>query len=201
MKKLTFLACALLSSSVAAEFKITEQTAPLGQSNQVTLEGKTTFNLVGDSVKVGDLMPSAKLLSSDLKVFDTSQTNEKARVYTVITSVDTPVCVQQSVDLAKYLKENKEKFKNVEFYVVSSDTPFAQQRFIREYKLEGLPFLSDSVNHELGHDLGAQIKELGLLTRSIIVVDKDNKIKHIQRVPELTTIPNIEKAVEFVTKA
>ena len=48
--------------------------------------------------------------------------------------------------------------------------------------------------------INSQIKEPGLLARIIIVVDKNNKVTHIQRVPELTTAPDIEAAIK-VAKA
>ncbi|MCW0469099.1 hypothetical protein OH492_08745 [Vibrio chagasii] len=45
-----------------------------------------------------------------------------------------------------------------------------------------------------GFESGTQINELGLLARgTFVAVDKDNKIVHIQRVPELTMIPDLDK--------
>ncbi len=201
MKKLAFVFAAMLSAGVSAQsFQTTTSTALLGDQQVVTLEKVNTLNLAGPALKVGDIMPSAILATSDLKPFDTSKTAGKARVYNVVVSVDTPVCVQQSVEMSEFVKKNAAKLKNVEFLAVSADTPFAQQRFIKENNLSGLVFLSDSKDHELGKKTGTHIKELGLMTRTIIVTDKNNKIVHIQRVPELTTIPSLEAAVEIALK-
>ena len=191
---------ALISNFAFAEFNVTQKTAGLGVSQTVTLDS-ITFNLKGNAINVGQYMPPMTLMTSNLKEFLTSNNNEKIRIYNVLASVDTPVCVQQSVDLVNYVKENSNKLKDIEFLALSADTPFAQQRFIKDHSLtDSITFISDSINHEFGEKTGTQIKELGLLTRSIIVVGKDNKILHIQRVPELTTIPDLEKAVDVALK-
>ncbi|MCZ8499299.1 hypothetical protein O9929_20275 [Vibrio lentus] len=57
--------------------------------------------------------------------------------------------------------------------------------------------LSDAKDHVFGFESGTQeTSELGLLARTTFVVDKNNKIVHIQRVPELTMVPDLNKAVE-----
>ncbi|KEI69590.1 thiol peroxidase [Endozoicomonas elysicola] len=199
MIKFSALFLSLVSSTFAfADFPITQENAGLGVKETLTLEKDTVFHLTGNAIKTGQLMPSMVLTDSNLSSFDTSKNSGKVRIYSVITSVDTPVCEQQSVDLAKFIKSNKKKLQDIEFIVVSADTPFAQQRFIKENGLEKsqVTFLSDSIAHEFGNKTGSQIQELGLLARAIIVVDKNNKVSFVQRVPELTTIPDINTAIK-----
>lgn len=141
-------------------------------------------------------MPSAHLVTSNLKPYDTSGVSGSIKIYSVLTSIDTPVCVQQAIELSQYVKNNISNLENIEFYAISADTPFAQQRFINEHSLEGVTYLSDSVEHRFGLKTGTQIKQLGLLSRSIIVTDMNNEIIYTQRVPELTTIPNLNEAVK-----
>lgn len=202
MKKVILLASALFSLNVFAQFNVTQENAGLGANQSVSLEKSTKFNLIGSAIKVGDYIPSLQLTTSGLGSFDTSSKSGKARIYSILASVDTPVCVQQSIDLAKYVKDNANELNDIEFYAISADTPFAQQRFIKEHSLNSeITFLSDSANHEFGLKTGTQIKELGLLTRSIIVVDKNNKVIHIQRVPELTTLPDLENSVNVAKRS
>jgi len=86
-------------------------------------------------------------------------------------------------------------------YAVSADTAFAQARFKKAAKLsDKITFLSDSIKHDFGRNTGTEISALGLLTRTTIVVDQKNIIRHIQRVPELTTIPDLKKAVSIAKK-
>lgn len=202
MKKslLVMALSALFSTAASAQFQVTEQHANLGSGEIVTLEKTNKFHLAGEGVKVGDYMPSVQLMTSNLKPFDTSATNGKVKIYSLLTSVDTPVCVQQAAELSQFVNENKASLKDIEFYAISADTPFAQQRFISEHELTGVEYLSDSVEHEFGEKTGALIKELGLLTRSIVVTDQNNKIILVQRVPELTTLPDLAAAVELAKK-
>ncbi|MPY25669.1 peroxiredoxin [Shewanella psychropiezotolerans] len=201
MKKITLLVSLFLSTSALAQFEITKESADLGQAQVVTLEKTNKFDLIGNAVKPGDLMPSVQLMTSDLKSYDTSAKNKTVKVYSILTSVDTPVCVQQAVDLSKYVKAHTNELKNIEFYAISADTPFAQQRFIKEHSLSDVTYLSDSAEHKFGLKTGSQIQQLGLLTRSIIVTDTDNIIIHIQRVPELTNIPDLEAAVKIARES
>lgn len=191
----------ILTSFAFASFPVTQDHADLGDQQILTLkigEIDEVFHLTGEAVKVGQLMPSVELTDSNLDTFNTGKSNGNARIYVVLTSVDTPVCEQQLNDLAAFIKESSEDHSDIEFIVVSADTPFAQRDFIADHELEDshITFLSDSLAHDFGDKTGTQIKEFGLLARTIIVVDKNNKISHIQRVPELTTIPDIKEAIK-----
>lgn len=202
MNKVIILVFSIFSLNAFAEFNVTQENAGLGESQSLTLDKNTTFNLTGSAIKVGDYIPSLQLTTSGLENFETSSESGKARIYSILTSIDTPVCVQQASDLAKYIKDNTSELNDIEFYAISADTPFAQQRFIKENKINSdITFLSDSSNHEFGLKTGTQIKELGLLARSIIVTDKNNKVIFIQRVPELTTLPDLEHAVNIAKKS
>ena len=91
---------------------------------------------------------------------------------------------------------NANNTSGIDFLAVSADTAFAQARFANMAKIsKQVTFLSDAVSHSFGNKTGTQIDGIGLLTRTIIVVDKDNIIRHIQRVPELTTTPDLTKAI------
>lgn len=195
MNKLLLAASLVISTNAFAQFSTTDSNAEFGKNQIVTLEKTNKFSLSGEGIKVGDYMPSIQLVTSELKPFDTSSNNKSVKIYSVLTSVDTPVCVQQAIDLDKYFSENQADLNGIELFAISADTPFAQQRFLKDHDLQGITYLSDSSKHQFGLKTGSQIEQLGLLTRSIIVVDKSNKVVFTQRVPELTTIPDLKEAV------
>jgi thiol peroxidase len=195
MNKLLLAASLVISTNAFAQFSTTDSNAEFGKNQVVTLEKTNKFSLSGEGIKVGDYMPSIQLVTSELKPFDTSSNNKSVKIYSVLTSVDTPVCVQQAIDLDKYFSENQTDLNGIELFAISADTPFAQQRFLKDHDLQGITYLSDSSKHQFGLKTGSQIEQLGLLTRSIIVVDKSNKVVYTQRVPELTTIPDLKEAV------
>lgn len=195
MKRALVLLAMITSGVTFAGYDVTQQTAALGDNQNVTLEHSTIFTLGGHAVKVGDLIPAMTLASSKLVPVET-QGSGKVRIYNLLVSVDTPVCVEQAVEFNALAEKHADYAEQLEFINVSADTPFAQARFISEQKLDKkVAFLSDSHKHEFGQQTGALIEELGLLSRAIIVVGKDDRILHIQRVPELTQLPDLNAAV------
>ncbi|MEZ9445664.1 redoxin family protein [Vibrio sp. 10N.222.54.F12] len=157
MRKLLIVAATLYSINAFAKFETTEDDAGFGETQVVTLDNTTKFDLIGTPLEVGDLLPSAKMLTSDLESYDTSAQSKSIKIYSILTSVDTPVCVQQAIELSQYIESNHHKLQDIEFYAVSADTPFTQQRFIREHSLDGATYLSDSSEHKFGLNTGTQI--------------------------------------------
>jgi len=51
-----------------------------------------------------------------------------------------------------------------------------------------------------GLNYGVLIKELRLLARSVFIIDKENKIRYIEIVPELTNSINFESALNFIKR-
>ena len=49
---------------------------------------------------------------------------------------------------------------------------------------------------EFGLKYGFLIEELRLLTRGIVIIGKDQKVKYVEYVPEITAEPDYEKAME-----
>jgi thiol peroxidase len=84
--------------------------------------------------------------------------------------------------------------------VISRDTPFAQKRFAKEAKLTDLQYLSDYKQGDFGRSTGLLTEGLMLLARSVIVVDKEGTVRYIQVVPEMSHLPDMEKAFEKATE-
>ena len=95
-------------------------------------------------------------------------------------SLDTKVCSLQT----KQLNEAAKKYPNVKFYSVTVDTPFAQERFCTANEINGLKAVSDFKYHQFGIQNGFFVKEKGLLTRALMIVDENNVVKYIEYVPE-----------------
>jgi thiol peroxidase len=79
---------------------------------------------------------------------------------------------------------------------ISRDTPFAQARFAKEAKLEDIQYLSDYKEGAFGRSTGLLIEGPRLLARSILLVDKQGIVRYIQVVPDITHLPDMEKAIE-----
>ena len=118
----------------------------------------------------------------------------KVRIISIVPSLDTPVCEEQTHRLSE---KNAGLAKQVELVTVSMDLPFAQGRFAKEAKIKNVTFLSDYKSGEFGMSHGLMIGPLHLLSRAVLVTDKDNIVRYIQVVPELTSLPDLGEAMKF----
>jgi thiol peroxidase len=163
------------------------------RANAVTFkgEGKT---LVGPQLKPGDKAPDFKCLSG-LAPVTLADTPAKARLFSVVPSLDTPVCSTQTKKFEEGIAALGDK---VACYTVSLDLPFAQKRFCTDANIKNIQTLSDVHDHSFGTGYGVLIEglPLPLLARSVFVVDKGGTLSYVEYVPEVTSEPNYAAALE-----
>lgn len=161
---------------------------------QVTFKnGQVT--LIGNEVKVGDSAPDFKVLANNLSEVTLKDSEGKIRLFSVVPSLDTGVCDQQT---RKFNEVAAELGDNVIIYTVSMDLPFAQKRWCGAAGIDNVVTVSDHRDASFGEAYGVHIQELRLLTRSIFVVDEAGKVTYVEYVPEATDHPNYEAAIEAV---
>src|SRR5438270_3633148 len=95
------------------------------RANAVTFKGNP-LTLVGPQLKSGDKAPDFKCVTGALSLVGIADTPPKARLFSVVPSLDTPVCSAQTKKFEESLASLKDK---VACYTVSLDMPFAQKRF------------------------------------------------------------------------
>jgi thioredoxin-dependent peroxiredoxin len=161
---------------------------------------KTTFKngpvtLIGNEVKVGDNAPDFKVLANDLSEVTLKDVEGKIVLFSVVPSLDTGVCDQQT---RKFNEVAAELGGNVVVYTVSMDLPFAQKRWCGAAGIENVVTVSDHRNASFGEAYGVLIEELRLLTRSIFVVDAAGKVAYVEYVPEATNHPDYDAAIVAV---
>jgi thiol peroxidase len=158
----------------------------------VTYKG-TPLALEGRGVKVGDTLPDVQVAKGDLTLVNIADTKGTVRIISIVPSLDTKVCEQQT----HYLSEkNNGLDKTVQMLTISVDTPFAQGRFAKEAKIGNVTFLSDYRGGDFGKANGLLVKDPHILARSVMVVDKDNVIRYLQVTPELAQLPDMEAAFQ-----
>ncbi|MEO6021997.1 MAG: thiol peroxidase [Burkholderiales bacterium] len=162
-----------------------------GDGNTVTFQGNP-LPLMGTGIEIGKPLPSAMLTNSSLGPVNLADTSGKVKIINVVPSVDTKTCEEQTHQLSE---KNGGLDKQVELITVSMDLPFAQQRFAKEAKISNVTFLSDYKTGEFGKNNGLLIQPLHLLARSVIVTDKNNIVRYIQVVPEITELPDMPAAM------
>ena len=159
-----------------------------------------TYTLVGPQLKPGDKAPDFACLSGlDTVTLAVTPAN-KVRLFSVVPSLDTPVCSAQTKKFEEALGSFKDKLA---CYTISLDLPFAQKRFCTAENITNMQTLSDTHNHSFGQNYGVLIEglPLALLSRAVFVVGKDGKITYAEYVPEVPQPPNYDAAVAAVKSA
>jgi len=159
-----------------------------------------SLNVVGPQLKPGDAAPNFACVTGPFEVLTLAKTPAKARLFSVVPSLDTPVCSMQTKKFDEAVASLKDK---VASYTVSMDLPFAQKRFCSAEHISNMQSLSDTHNQSFGKSYGVLIEglEFPLLSRAIFVVDRNNKITYCEYVPEVGSHPNYERAVEALKTA
>ena len=157
--------------------------------------GKKT-KLNGDSkLKVGSHFPSVAVTNESMKAESLGET-DKVKIISVIPSIDTEVCDQQT----HILSETKGLSNKVERITVSRDLPYALRRFAEKSNLKNIRYFSDYRNGDFGNATGLEIDHNKLLARAIIVVDKKGQVRHLQITPKIYTLPDMNKAISIANE-
>ena len=164
---------------------------------KVTREGKE-LTLVGTPIMVGQPLPPALLVASDtFEDVDLAARRGKILLLSIVPSIDTKVCEEQT----HYLGEEGNRLPaGIERITISRDTPFAQKRFAAEAKLTHIRFLSDYKEGAFGRSLGLLMDGPRLLARAVLIVDGQGIVRYIQVVPEITNLPDMERAFAAAEK-
>lgn len=159
----------------------------------VTFAGNPV-TLVGSLPEVGAKAKDFSLVAQDLSEKTLSDFDGKIKVIAIYPSVDTGVCAAQNRQINSLFNE----IEDVVVLSVSRDLPFAQKRFCAAEGLENVITLSDYKEAAFGRHYGFLIEELRLLTRGTVILDKYNVVRFVEVVPEITTEPDYNKALEVV---
>jgi len=177
---------------------VADGSAVAGDGHNVLFKG-SPLALSGNGIKVGDQLRNVRLAQTDLTPVNIAETTGKGkvRIISVVPSLDTKVCEQQTHHLSE---KNKGLDKMVELITVSIDTPFAQKRFSEEAKIKNVTFLSDYRNADFGKAYGLFLNDPHILARAIMVVDAHNTVRYLQITPELAQLPDMDEAFQFARK-
>lgn len=155
----------------------------------VTLKGNP-LALAGPQLKVGDKAPSATLKKDLVTSMSLADTRGKVRIFSVVPSLDTPVCALQT----KRFNTEAAGLPGVQFYTISCDLPVAQKRFCGAENIdpEKMITLSDHKDTSFGLAYGTLVPDLRIECRAVFVVDKDDTIRYAEYVPEIAEQPNYD---------
>jgi len=152
------------------------------KNNPVSLDGRFP--------KVGEYAPGFVAIDKELKEKTLNDFSDKIKIISSVPSLDTSVCSTETKKLDEIMKKFSDEYI---FITISMDLPFAQNRWCGANNVEKVITLSDYKYKSFGINYGVYVRELGLLARCIFIIDKQNKIRYIQVVNEITNEPNYEE--------
>ena len=160
----------------------------------------TPVALEGTEVQVGQKAPDFVVQKNDLSDLTLADTAGQVRILVAVPSLDTPVCDQET----RRFNEEAAKLDGVQVIVISMDLPFAQARWCGAAGVDRVVTASDHRDASFGQAYGCLIKEgplRRLLARAVFVVGKDDTIKHVEYVSEITEHPNYDAAIAAAREA
>jgi len=158
------------------------------RTGMVTMRGNP-LTLVGGPVKVGEKAPDFTVLANNLSPVSLSDYVGKVCLISSVPSLDTPVC---EASTRRFNEEAAKLGPDVAVLTVSMDLPFAQKRWCAANGIKEVETLSDHRDGSFGTAYGLLIKELRLLARAVLVVDRDGIIRYEQIVSEIADEPDYE---------
>jgi thiol peroxidase len=156
----------------------------------ITFRG-SPLTLLGKQVQPGDKAPDftvRKGLTPD-SAYTLASDAGKTRILNVVPSLDTPVCDLQT---RRFNQEAGDLGEGVAIVTISMDLPPAQARWCAAAGVENLVMTSDYYDHSFAKAYGLLIEELGLLARTVIIIDPADTVRYVQLVPEVAQEPNYE---------
>jgi thiol peroxidase len=153
------------------------------------------LHTAGDLPKVGSTLGAFKLTKTDLSEISNADFAGKKVIFNIFPSIDTPTCATS----VRKFNEKAASLPNTVVLCVSADLPFAQKRFCGAEGINNVVSASVFRHPEFGKTFGLTLVDgpvAGLLARSVIVVDQNGKVTHVELVNELSQEPNYDAALK-----
>ncbi len=161
----------------------------------ITMKGNP-LTLLGNEIKAGDQAPNFTVVQNDLQPYTLKDAGDKIKIISVVPSIDTGVCELQTI----HFNEEAAALGEVLILTISVDLPFAQKRFCGAKGIDKVITLSDHKDLSFGLQYGFVIEELRLLSRGIVVLDRENRVVYVEYVKEVASEPDYDRAIEAVKK-
>ena len=190
--------CALLLSNITINSQSianTFNTNELTSTQNLVKAGDKYITLLGNQVNVGDTAPNFKVVDKNFAPVKLSDFSGQTLLISVVSSLDTGVC---SLQTKRFNEEAAKLAKNITILTISNDLPFAQKRFCKVEEVDAIKVLSDSVWRDFGAAYGLLIKDMGLLTRAIFIIDSKGKIAYKELVENISQHPDYDTALTKV---
>jgi thioredoxin-dependent peroxiredoxin len=162
---------------------------------EITLGGAAT-KTVGTLPVVGSKAPAFSLADGDLNDFGLDKFAGRKVILNIFPSLDTDTC---SMSVRRFNKM-AEELDDTTVVCISKDLPFAQARFCGAEGISNV-VTGSAFRCTFGEDYGVTIADgpmRGLLSRAVVVLDRDGNVAYTQQVPEIQDEPEYEAVRQAV---
>ena len=148
-------------------------------SRKGMMVGENEHNIQNDMLEVGAQAPDFSLVANDLSSKSLADYAGKVKVISVVPSVDTGVCADQT----RRFNLEAAGLDDTVVLTVSADMPFALGRFCGSEGIENTETLTTHRDMKFADDYGVHDTEWRICQRAAFVLDRDNVVQHAQYVP------------------
>ncbi len=160
--------------------------------------GGNPAHSVGELPAIGDQAPDFTLVDTDLKEFSLADLSGR-KVLSIFPSIGTGVC---QAGLRNFNKAAS-GLEDTTVLNISMDLPFAIRDFCAAEGIEGVK-VGSAFRSSFGDDYGMRLldsKFEGLLARSVVVLDEDNRVIYTELVPSISQEPDYDAAIAALRKS
>ncbi len=165
----------------------------------LTVDNKEV-HLSGKMLTKGDKVDMDYTLDGPAPVIEGQKTTnlkkiKGVKVIETVPSLDTPVCSMQTAELNMLAP----KHKDVTFIIISQDLPFAQSRYCGAKGInKNVKVFSDYKDREFSNKNSLLVNETQLNSRTILVLNEDNKVIYSEYAKEITKSLDLQKALDSI---
>ncbi len=159
----------------------------------ITLQGNE-IHTNGELPAIGSQAPGFHLVDGELADKYLTDYAGKKKLLNIVPSLDTGVCAASSMMFNKSAAEHA----NAVILIISSDLPFAQERFCKAEGIDKVVPLSMMRSRNFAKDYGVLIEDgplAGITARAVVVLDENDKVVYTELVPEIAQEPDYHKAL------
>jgi thiol peroxidase len=163
---------------------------------KITLKGNPV-QTIGELPAVGSKAPDFTLVKADLSDVRLAEFKGKKVILNIFPSLDTATCAMS----VRRFNTEAAALEDTVVLCISADLPFAAGRFCTTEGIKNVETASNFRNTTFGKDYGVEILDsplAGLLSRSVVVVDKEGTVVYTQQVAETTEEPDYEPVLAAI---
>ncbi|MGB1930097.1 MAG: thiol peroxidase [Mariniblastus sp.] len=163
---------------------------------EITLKGNPC-NTTGDLPSADATAPGFTLVAGDLSEKTMADFQGKNIILNIVPSFDTGTCALS----VKTFNSKAGQLEDTVVVNISKDLPFAQSRFCTAEGVENVTNLSAFRCSEFEGNYGVGLVDgplKGLLTRAVVVINKDGNVVHSELVGEIADEPNYDAALASI---